>query len=120
MWWHDECLIDGKSVTQCVLCRSGQAKQKKTQVVLLPTMEELNAPKDEPTVGREATAGPVTMEVMPEEVTDVDTVGIPPVMVPPPSLEELIWMGVQEVCQLQKGTRILSTEFFRRCRGWWH
>ena len=51
-------------------------------------MEELNEPADEPLMGREVTA--------------MDMVGNLPVMVPLPSLEELIWMSVQEVCQLHE------------------
>ena len=44
---HDKCLIDGKSMMQHVLQGSRPSKWKKTQIVLLLTVEELNEPRDE-------------------------------------------------------------------------
>ena len=76
-------------------------------------MEELNAPGAEPLVGRAAMAGPAITEALPERATDMDMVGNPPAMVPLPSLEELIWMGVQEVHQLHKSLDIGKAQEFR-------
>lgn len=74
---------------QRVLWEAGPSKWKKMGVVSLLTVEESNKEMvEELLAGGDVMVGPATTEVTLEEAMDMDVAGNPPVMVPPPSLEE--------------------------------